>query len=909
MSLKDQLRYLREAIAIFAEIDWAPYVGKRGSAKGRKGFKNKSSGRVHWGPNPPKERKKKEVTPPKKVAKKTPSVKTKKAVKSAPKKPEGLSFEDLKKRLGWDLPGPEQKSSGLTPVRSGEKENFKHPNFNHPVSGKISPMPPQLKKEEENGNGNVQQRAEHERPDSPIPGGDVGKKSIKSRQGRILTDREQFTGKEGLGAIPENLQQHLSEHQKFGAAKAIGAIDKYGGFLLADGTGVGKSRQILAVAQKYANDGKKVVIVAPAEVIKPDWKKGSISGSYADDGSVMRISPKLSKGDVDLQSGQIAIMTYNEIGKLKSQVDQNTVVLFDESHALKNSNSARGKHGRDIGFKAGKVMYATATPADKPLHIAHLLRAGVFGGGDPQSGKFFGKSADTYRKLGLMEKTFYNRHSGKEITTWAVDPRVGTEEAIRRMNGLFDQMTKDGLMVQRSLSMDNVDASVDQVQLPPEAHDAAKKAFDDVMDKDDNKALALMAMRRSQEPFKIPAVVDHVKEELKNGRQPIIFLGRVNDNLSDDDDSDEPEESLDENTARQLKEALVKAGVSESDIGELHGAAAKTTDQKRKAIVNFNAGKTKVLISTVQSGGVGVNLDDRVGDKPRTVIMMTPPLSANDMIQAAGRINRLSTKSNAKIVTIISDHKVDEWNMGLLSKKMKTMGAVLGKSMESMIGEHQPNSKESYNWGESLIRQKTAPIKTTVAVPESKQQTPSTVTTEKSHPVYHDDTKKAVHAAVRAVHGGDNDRARDLNGIGFNKFDSEFGHSLANQESLNDKQTFAAINMIRKYKNQIPGELYEHVSNPKIIDKNVETETKTIPAKPAVKSIETRKVNTKNGERHVYSFAPGKKFWDLRKAGKLPSAVGVSKNPRTDEWEATIWGTSPDHTAKVYGELKSMGLV
>ncbi len=557
---------------------------------------------------------------------------------------------------------------------------------------------------------------EHERSGGGDSVGSV--RQSQSRESRILTDRAEHTAPADVAKVPESLRPHLNEAQTQGAAKAIMSMDRVGGFLLADGTGVGKTRQLLAVSEKYAKEGKKVIIVAPAEVIKPDWKKGTIAGSYSADSQTMGLKTNLVKGDHKLAPGSIHVTTYNELGKLKENVDSDTVVIFDESHALKNSSSQRGKAGRDIAFRSGKVMYATATPADKPLHIAHLLRAGVFGGGDEMAKKFFGKSEDTYKKLGLRQVEIYNKHTGQTIKKWEVDPKIGSAEVANRISGLFDQMTKEGLMVQRSLSMDNVDAGVHHVELPDQATQEMKRAFDSAMAKGGgNKAIALMAMRRSQEPHKIPATVDLAKKELAEGRSSIIFLGRVNDNLGEDDEDG----AIDENTAKLLKKQLIESGIPADQIGELHGAATATADAKKKAMNAFQSGKTKILISTIQSGGTGVNFDDTVGDKPRTILMMTPPLSANDMIQAAGRINRLSTKSNAKIISLASDHPIDQWNMGLLTKKMKTLGAATGKDVEGLVGgQGEVGERKPFDWGASLVRGKAPPLAATQATSVAK---------------------------------------------------------------------------------------------------------------------------------------------------------------------------------------------
>jgi hypothetical protein len=347
-------------------------------------------------------------------------------------------------------------------------------------------------------------------------------------------------------------------------------------------------------------------------------------------------------------------------------------------------------------------------------------------------------------------------------------------------------------MMQRSLSMDNVSTEASKVSLPPEAAAEIEAAYQRCKNSGGGEAAAVLAMRRAQEPHKIPATVDHVKAELAAGRQPIVFLGRVNDNAPNSEGDDEP--TIDENTARKLKESLIAAGVPAEHIGELHGAATPTSDAKRKAMDHFNAGKTKVLISTLQSGGTGVNLDDTTGDRPRTVVMMTPPLSANDIVQAAGRVNRLSTKSPAKIVSLVSDHPIDQWNMDLLGKKMTTLGAVTGKGLEHLTGgDVKAPSEDRFEWGGSLVRQKQAPA------------------------------------------------------------------------------------------------------------------SPTTPASTASTAPKYKKVNTRNGERHLFTFSPSKGFWDARRAGKLPPEVSVGKDSRGN-WEANIWGKSPEDTDRVRQQLRSMGL-
>ena len=618
-------------------------------------------------------------------------------------------------------------------------------------------------------------------------------------------------------------------------------MTRHGGFLLADGTGVGKTRQQLAVAKHFLDQGKKVVIVSPAEVIKPNWGKGTMSGSWAADSAAMGVPVRLGKGDAAPTPGAARVTTYNELAKLKNHVDKDTVVIWDEAHSLKNAASARAKHAKEINDAAGGALFATATPGDKPLHVAYLAKAGVFG----TAGK-----AKTYEKLGME---LHDQHvgGGRYQKVWRVDPRVGYQEAARRIGGLFDQMTRDGLMVKRELSMDGVEMGTDHVPLTPDQHAEVDRVYKDALARTGgNKAVALMAARLHQEPMKIPHAVSAVREELAAGRSPVVFLGRVNDIGEDADDADDADadaaggRAASEGTARALKAALVAAGVPEADIGELHGGATKTPEQKKRAMDDFQANRKKVMIATVASGGTGINLDDTTGTRPRTVVMMTPPFTANDMAQAVGRVHRLNTKSAAKVRGVLSDTNIDHWNAALLARKFQTLGAFArgetGRARDAVRPEGAPDAggdEKPYEWGESLLDTR-----------------------------HYADTPFAHNDVV-----------------------GRFGGQRVNRGTRDAPQWTTAFPSRERY------EAYrQHVAA-------------TPPAAGAAAGgVASRLVQTSQGPRHVHSFTPGKAYWD--RVHKIrPDYVSIRKDERTGQWQGSVWGRTPEEVARNVADLKRRG--
>jgi hypothetical protein len=187
------------------------------------------------------------------------------------------------------------------------------------------------------------------------------------------------------------------------------------GFILADGTGAGKTSQELAVAEMHRRDGKVVLIVTKSEVISRTGRGRPSGGSFKSDGKRLGIKVQLLLGDEKMQPGTIYLTSYDRIKKLAPVEGQ--VVIFDESHALKNVESGRAAAGQEHIDAADAVMFASATPMDKVQHMPYLSRAGILEGKTPE---------EQMKALGLAP--FKKRvKGGAEKVVWAVDPRIAEE--------------------------------------------------------------------------------------------------------------------------------------------------------------------------------------------------------------------------------------------------------------------------------------------------------------------------------------------------------------------------------------------------------------------------------------------------------------------------------------------------
>ncbi|HOO13150.1 MAG TPA: hypothetical protein PK684_09370, partial [Bacillota bacterium] len=77
----------------------------------------------------------------------------------------------------------------------------------------------------------------------------------------LITKGIRTSSKPKMAVSRNTWYKRLKDHQKEGVKLALEALENYGAFILADGTGAGKTAQMLAVAEHYSRQGKKVLLV------------------------------------------------------------------------------------------------------------------------------------------------------------------------------------------------------------------------------------------------------------------------------------------------------------------------------------------------------------------------------------------------------------------------------------------------------------------------------------------------------------------------------------------------------------------------------------------------------------------------------------------------------------------------
>lgn len=214
----------------------------------------------------------------------------------------------------------------------------------------------------------------------------------------------------------------LAPHQRSAAGRALELLDRYGGVLLADEVGLGKSYVAAAVARTMQERGYEVELIVPASLIA-QWK------------------------DVlDAFSVTARVLTHDAIPE-RERDHKRRLMVVDEAHGFRNPRTQRwtALARRSVG---ARLMLVTATPvcnsADDLLSLIYLIAAD-----------------DALRPLGVasIERAFAIPHAR------ALDIIV-SELVIRRDRDVLPAPLQFGELERRVIRHRVPDLAIDTLQFP-----------------------------------------------------------------------------------------------------------------------------------------------------------------------------------------------------------------------------------------------------------------------------------------------------------------------------------------------------------------------------------------------------------------------------------------------------------
>ena len=212
----------------------------------------------------------------------------------------------------------------------------------------------------------------------------------------------------------------LDELQRRGYHQALKIAEEWGGSLICDGVGFGKTYIGLMLIERFLHERKRIALIVPKSARKSVWESRLNRFFHYKRGRgfstqiIVLNHTDLPREDEDIQE------------ELKSVEQEADVILIDEAHHFRTPSAQRSdKLFNLIGHngKQKKVFLLTATPVNNSLFdLLHLMEY------------FTGKNRQYFQKLGISDT---RAHFVK--LERAIDIKIAAEKGITDGEDLFPE--------------------------------------------------------------------------------------------------------------------------------------------------------------------------------------------------------------------------------------------------------------------------------------------------------------------------------------------------------------------------------------------------------------------------------------------------------------------------------------
>ena len=580
------------------------------------------------------------------------------------------------------------------------------------------------------------------------------REEIDRRKERIQDTLQKSMSSTSNIEVPSPTGLHYLPFQKAG----IEFINQQKNVLVADEMGLGKTIQAIG----YINlnpEIKTVLVICPAS-LKLNWKS--------------ELQKWLTRSfSVDVLNGHgltdITITNYESVKSnfdlLRSRVWD--LLILDESHYIKNYKAQRTKYitgfygnGEQKEWIKGVKDYAkqkillTGTPVlNRPMELFTQLKV---------LGNELGKNV-----RGFMSKYVETNNWGGVVGSKNLDDlqlKLRTSCMIRREKKDVLLELPDKIRQVITLPRDILSASdrkdMDRIiQYLSENWDIATGK----LESSSIPFEEIAEIRHSQSIKKIPYVIEHLENVIENENKIVVFAHHhdVIDAIHE-----------------KFRDISVVATGNE------------TLKERDEAVNRFqNDPNVKLFIGSIQAMGVGITLT-----ASSTVIFAEVEWRPGDLFQAEDRLHRIGQKSTVLVQYLVINDSVDSYMINKILEKINIIEAVVDSSKVHKpydISDFMNDFRES----EEIENSK----------PELLREY---VSAEEASPIIR---------VLKLLSSYDGDYAMNKNGVGFNRTDTGFGHSIANLDRLTPRQYAAAKRLLKKYHKQIPPEDYNLIYGEDVI--------------------------------------------------------------------------------------------
>jgi len=570
--------------------------------------------------------------------------------------------------------------------------------------------------------------------------------------------------------------------------------------LLADEMGLGKTIQCIGVIN--AANLQKVLVICKAS-LKINWKR------EIEKWLVTRRKVEILNGG-SLTDVGVVIVNYEQLRKHRDFLlsEEWDLMVVDEAHFVKNPKAQRSEVTYEIAKeKAKKKIFVTGTPIpNRPVELfplANLLNA--------EFAKEFWPYVKRYCDAKRSDSGYgwdFNGSSNLEelqqklresIMIRRLKKDVMPELPAKRRQVV--ELTADSAELRRLVGQQvgRFDAFNKKVEALRRKRNEARDGDDEETFKATVKELrefqraefAEMAKIRHQTALaKVPQVIQYVKEMLEEVEKVAVF-GHHQD-------------VIEKITAAFAGEAVF-----------LHGGL--NPNQKQAAVDAFqNDPSVKVFVGSIQAAGVGLTLTAA----SNAVFAEQDWVPAN-LTQAEDRLHRIGQFDSVNVYHLVVNGSFDCDLIKVVVGKQEVIDKALDSnapqrdatikrlSEEMDIGPEPEPEPETISFPEPQVMAQTTP-----PAPTLNREALKRVRWEREQRArftrYSEEQRNTIHWATKYL-AGMCDGAFALDGCGYNKYDSPIGKSFATRRRLTDKECDLALKILRKYRRQVPGHIYQQM--------------------------------------------------------------------------------------------------
>lgn len=390
-----------------------------------------------------------------------------------------------------------------------------------------------------------------------------------------------------------------------------------GGFLLADEVGLGKtvSAGLTALDKKF----NKILVVTTLSAVA-HWRRTFLRMQV--DKEVIIINYDRLQKLFKLNEKKYKVKAKTKKTKNKRMANSAEpmsfdLIIWDESHKMKNNTSMRSKLGSKLNHEADFNLYLSATAGQNPLELSYLA---------PLLAKITGQSVSSMAEFEKWCREMNLGVSRGDYGKWLWD---GSDESIEKIHNLLFKGRPPAALrripsdiagypeISRELTPLELSADEQaQYQLAWEEFKAIMRNLPKGKTKkgEDNALVAKLRLRQKASLLKIPYTIEYIENLLEKGHQVAVSVNF--------------KESMFE-----IEKILAKSKISCSKIyGELNA------NEKEEERIKFQTGVNKVVLFTVEEA---ISLHQgEYNDVPRSMLIHDLRWSAISMSQIEGRTHR-----------------------------------------------------------------------------------------------------------------------------------------------------------------------------------------------------------------------------------------------------------------------------